>query len=214
MESLCRATCFAALLVGSSIALFTGAQADTLNFGPGDMPGSGFVNPPTGPNAGFITINWPAQSGPASLDALSGTFSTSAFSVSGLGSLSGSIPNFTASFPTAGDSLTGTVNITSGNANAGTLSGVLTVTAISGDPTFVNDFGGVAGMDNFTSTFAITSAPSGPIPGFGAFSVSALGNSSISPVPLPGAIYLFGSVLGGAFWLGRRKRSAVSTLGA
>jgi len=34
------------------------------------------------------------------------------------------------------------------------------------------------------------------------------------PIPLPPAIYLFGSVLGGAFWLGRRKRSAVSALGA
>jgi hypothetical protein len=33
-------------------------------------------------------------------------------------------------------------------------------------------------------------------------------------IPLPPAIYLFGSVLGGAFWLGRRKRSAVSGLGA
>jgi hypothetical protein len=31
--------------------------------------------------------------------------------------------------------------------------------------------------------------------------------------PLPPAIYLFGSVLGGAFWLSRRKRSAVSSLG-
>lgn len=33
----------------------------------------------------------------------------------------------------------------------------------------------------------------------------------ITPVitnPLPGAIYLFGGILGGAFWLGRRKRSA------
>jgi hypothetical protein len=33
-------------------------------------------------------------------------------------------------------------------------------------------------------------------------------------VPLPPAIYLFGSVLGGAFWLARRKRSTVSILGA
>jgi len=32
--------------------------------------------------------------------------------------------------------------------------------------------------------------------------------------PLPPAIYLFGSVLGGAFWLARRNRSAVSSLGA
>lgn len=30
----------------------------------------------------------------------------------------------------------------------------------------------------------------------------------VSAVPLPSAIYLFGSVLGGAFWMSRRKRSA------
>jgi hypothetical protein len=45
------------------------------------------------------------------------------------------------------------------------------------------------------------------------------GPATITPVaappeiPLPPALYLFGSVLGGAFWLGRRKRSAVSSLG-
>jgi hypothetical protein len=38
--------------------------------------------------------------------------------------------------------------------------------------------------------------------------------ASVAATPLPGAIYLFGSVLGGAFWLGRRKRSAVSGLGS
>jgi hypothetical protein len=32
--------------------------------------------------------------------------------------------------------------------------------------------------------------------------------------PLPGAIYLFGSVLGGAFWFGRRKRSGAGDIGA
>ena len=31
-------------------------------------------------------------------------------------------------------------------------------------------------------------------------------------VPLPPALYMFGSVLGGAFWMSRRKRSAVSAL--
>jgi hypothetical protein len=35
-----------------------------------------------------------------------------------------------------------------------------------------------------------------------------------SEIPLPPAIYLFGSVLGGAFWVGRKKRSAVSSLGS
>jgi len=34
------------------------------------------------------------------------------------------------------------------------------------------------------------------------------------PMLLPGAIYLFGGVLGSAFWIVRRKRRAVSTLGA
>jgi hypothetical protein len=50
--------------------------------------------------------------------------------------------------------------------------------------------------------------------GFPSASGSGIGLSSVisSPNPVPGAIYLFGSVLGGAFWLGRRKRSAVSVL--
>jgi hypothetical protein len=42
------------------------------------------------------------------------------------------------------------------------------------------------------------------------------GDTTSPPVgatPLPGAIYLFGSVLGGVFWLGRRKRRAVGSLG-
>ena len=51
-------------------------------------------------------------------------------------------------------------------------------------------------------------------------SMNGMGNAAAfefggpDPIPLPPAIYLFGSVLGGAFWLARRKRSAVSTLGA
>jgi len=39
-------------------------------------------------------------------------------------------------------------------------------------------------------------------------------NLDPAATPLPSAIYLFGSVLGGVFWVGRRKRSAVSSLGA
>jgi hypothetical protein len=51
-------------------------------------------------------------------------------------------------------------------------------------------------------------------------SINGMGSGSAfefggpDPVPVPGAIYLFGSVLGGAFWLVRRKRRAVSTLSA
>ena len=36
------------------------------------------------------------------------------------------------------------------------------------------------------------------------------GEFTLDPVPLPPAIYLFGSALGGAFWMSRRKRSAVT----
>jgi len=39
-------------------------------------------------------------------------------------------------------------------------------------------------------------------------------NFEPTATPLPSAIYLFGSILGGVFWVGRRKRSAVSSLGA
>ena len=35
----------------------------------------------------------------------------------------------------------------------------------------------------------------------------------VSAVPLPASIYMFGSVLTGAFWLSHRKRSTVSSLG-
>ena len=40
------------------------------------------------------------------------------------------------------------------------------------------------------------------------------GSFTLNEVPLPPAIYLFGSVLGGAFWMRRRKHSVVSSLGA
>jgi hypothetical protein len=51
-------------------------------------------------------------------------------------------------------------------------------------------------------------------------SMNGLGNAAAfefagpEPIPLPPAIYLFGSVLGGAFWMSRRKRGAVSSLGS
>jgi len=39
-------------------------------------------------------------------------------------------------------------------------------------------------------------------------------NVDPAATPLPSAIYLFGSVLGVAFWMSRRRHSAVSSLGA
>jgi hypothetical protein len=214
-----RSASFAALVVGSSIALLTGAQADTLTFGPGNNTGTVFFGAPSGP----FFANWVGQSGPASFDSLSGTFTASSMFLSapspGSQTASGAIGNFTASFPApcvtcAGDSLTGSVSFppTSFLGGVGSLTGSLTVTAISGDPTFVSNFGGVGGMDNFSWQVAIPAPGSFPDNTF--ISIPAPGIGTISPVPLPGAIYLFGSVFGGAFWLSRRKRSAVSTLGA
>jgi hypothetical protein len=73
---------------------------------------------------------------------------------------------------------------------------------------------GVSGTVN--SVQAVPTASGGAIA-----TMAGSGNETIATVeapppeiPLPPAIYLFGSVLGGAFWMSRRKRSAVSSLGS
>ena len=209
-----RSASLAALVVASSIALLTDAQADTLSFGPGNTTGSGFFAP-SGPF--FFSLTWVGQSGPASFDGLSGTFTASSMNLSapspGSQTASGGFANFTASFPGAGDSLTGSVSFppTSFLGGVASLTGSLTVTAISGDPTFVSNFGGVGGTNNFSWDVNIPAPSSFPNATF--VTIPAPGIGTISPVPLPPAIYLFGSVLGGAFWLSRKKRGAVSSLG-
>jgi hypothetical protein len=211
----CRSASLAALVVGSCIALLADAQADTLSFGPGNNTGSGFFAP-SGPF--FFSLTWVGQSGPASFDGLSGTFTASSMFLSaptpGSQTASGGIGNFTASFPGAGDSLTGSGNFppTSFLGGVGSLTGSLTVTAISGDPTFVSNFGGVGGTNNFS--WQVNIPPPSSFPNATFVTIPAPGIGTISPVPLPPAIYLLGSVLGGAFWLGRRKRSTVSSLGS
>jgi hypothetical protein len=139
---------------------------------------------------------------------------------------------FLASF-NGGNSVMGTVNFTqvqNANTEAPTLIGGYTVTAVSGNPAFVSNFGGVGGtgtfdwplnpsiFTNFTTLAGLLTQTGSPA-NFSNNSVFFLRDTgSITPVgapseiPLPPAIYLFGTVLGGAFWLGRRRRSAPSGL--
>jgi hypothetical protein len=76
------------------------------------------------------------------------------------------------------------------------------------------DIGPLPGASGSESSLVTFFATSGDI---GSVTLSNSGSAAFEfggpdPVPLPPAIYLFGSALGGAFWLGRRKRSAVSGL--
>jgi hypothetical protein len=135
---------------------------------------------------------------------------------------------FLASFNGGADSLMGTVNLTqvlNANANVSTLIGDYTVTSIMGNPAFVSNFLGVGGTGTFDwtlndpglnfTTLAGLLTETGPASNLSSNSIFLLGTTgSLTPVPLPPAIYLLGSVLGGAFWLSRRKHSAVSALGA
>ena len=139
--------------------------------------------------------------------------------------------------------LTGTMNITALEDNVSrpgvgfapgvgiNVLGDFTVTS-ENNPAFFSNFGGVGTEADFLWPLARQS-PVGAASQTIA-SVFASGNlasgvfdqtnrnlplGSITPaaappeIPLPPAIYLFGSVLGGAFWMSRRKRSAVSSLG-
>jgi hypothetical protein len=128
-------------------------------------------------------------------------------------------PTFT--FTGGADSLTATVNLTKVEDTSPVLIGGYTVDSISGSPEFTSNFGAPGSMGNFSWTL------NGNGPGsLGALLVSPGGSFIATPtstgtltpvgppseVPLPPAVYLFGSVLGGAFWLGRKKRNAVSGL--
>jgi len=94
------------------------------------------------------------------------------------------------------------------------------VTLFSGPGGTGTDLGSFTGSDvaqpDFVTVLATFTDPSGNIGSMTLTNHTAAAFEFAGPnaVPLPPAIYLFGSVLGGAFWLARRKRSAVSTLGA
>jgi hypothetical protein len=139
--------------------------------------------------------------------------------------------------------MTGDINLTSvqdnvsGNTFADArlgLNGIFTVTSSSG--ALAAAFGPPDSTATFTLPLSLTSQCSIPVVGgscpftlfgpsglFGpaqsngnswntAFGVSATLNP-LNVIPLPPAIYLFGTALGGVFWMGRRERSAVSSLG-
>jgi hypothetical protein len=215
--------------------LFTGAQAASLDFGPGDAVAPNSVNfsSISQPPGNFNMIFFVPQSGPASFNGLSGTFTfsgptspTVVIPVSGTSGtfiLGNNLQTFIASF--GSDSLTGTVVLTEvqeNNFNA-TLIGEFDVTFSAGDATFVSSFsGGTAdafqlALDCASCVRTLSQTAAGGVAdtytvGLGSITSAAAG--APPEIPLPPAIYLFGSVLGGAFWLGRRKRSAVSGLGS
>ena len=174
-----KATSISALVLGSSLALLTGAQATPIEFGPGTPPAAtapnsvNFVNS----SGAFNMLFFVPQSGNASFNGLSGTYTfsgpTSPVTIpvsgsSGTFNLGPNSETFSASF--GADSLTGTVNLTqvqeapnatfNGDFNAN-LIGDFTVTTRSGDPTFLSNFS--AGTAAFQ--WALECGPFGGPPG-------------------------------------------------
>jgi hypothetical protein len=248
MRSLCRLASFAALVVGSSVALFADAQATTLNVGSGSNnitsllfafwtgePGTLNMSfPPLGPAPAsfpgldggsiffadhFDPASMKAQMGVSGFDPATNLFNT----------ISDPGGGFSVSFP-GGNDLSGQIFVRqiADSPTSPTLSGVFQISSSSGS--LVNDFGGpgssgqfsfslalgLDGVPNCTPTctlFQFSNLPLPPPSLFGAL-IYAQGSGDLTPtnivppVPLPGAIYLFGSVLAGAFWLGRRKRTS------
>jgi hypothetical protein len=248
MRSVYQRASFAALIVGSSIALLTGAQAETLTFGAPSrpcargcgfgfnavfagigVPGTGTFNIVSGgvrTNATFDDLtggSWqllPSSGFPASVGGFDGTTFTN---------IGPNTSTYTVSFPGTDDMLTGNLQVTSiqdnttGQGGIVTLDGDLTVTSSSG--ALASTFGGPGSMAvfSFPDVSSVADSPSVEAV-FASSSTSNVifrtaGPGSITPVgapetPLPPAIYLLGSVLGGAFWMSRRKRSAVRGLGS
>ena len=86
---------------------------------------------------------------------------------------------------------------------------LVTFTASSGDIGSVV----LSNADIIAFEFGILPGSTTPPPGGTTPPPGGTTSPPVGTTPLPGAIYLFGSVLGGAFWLGRRKRRAVGSLG-
>jgi hypothetical protein len=234
-----RLATFAALIVGSSIALITGVQAETvLSLVPtssnlifsstsqqiAGMPGI----QRSSATGGSATV-----SGSASLDNLSGTF-TLTLPQGGVAGFDGTNFNFIAG---AGTSLTAMLGPGTNTLNTASITLTNILNANTNDPILTGTYSyqrnfssgvfGTTGAFPTTGTFALPMTGVTPTlasllppttPGTSVTpTVTAGGGLNIPaapPIPLPPAIYLFGSVLGGAFWLGRRKRSAVSGLAA
>jgi hypothetical protein len=136
-------------------------------------------------------------------------------------------PVLSASFANGADTLSGNVNfvfnqsLLMGGSNPAVLNGNFTLTAAAGTtPDFLSSLPALGSTVPITLDFTTGGPTLAALStmGIGANTPLTISGGSITtpgaPVPLPPAIYLFGSVLGGAFWLGRKKRSAVSSLGA
>ena len=112
--------------------------------------------------------------------------------------------------------MTGTVGLTQAQENGfdATLTGDFNVTSVSGDSTFTSAFPAGStvpfqwALDCVTCVRTLSQTVAAT--GFLTADPYTTGTGSISAVPLPPALYLFGSALGEAFWMSRRKRSAIT----
>jgi hypothetical protein len=237
------ATCYKsaifAALVASSLALLTGAQAEELSLANASTPSffsfnsSGFAGQPG------LTMSLGAMNGTASFDALTGgTYNCTCINV-GVGGFNSADPG---SFNLIGGQGSSILRATfaGGNTLTAFLSLSTIINAVTSTPTVFGTYsrsnpttGGFASTGVFASggsfpqtgpIFFTLNTGTGPtlsdlmlnMGGSTTPTITSGGlNLPVPPeVPLPPAIYLFGSVLGGAFWLSRRKRSAVSSPGA
>jgi len=212
-----RSAIFVALVVGSSLALLTGARAEPITYtltgmGSGSLDGTSFTNDD-------VTL---------SLAMDTSTISPTFFPFMTQNNVSTSPP--TVSVAGVGtDTLTPTGGLSVGvyvNRNAGQV-GFQVVNPAN----FVSSFVIWAFNNSAFTSYALDAiGPTMGVPFPGATNTTPTGSGGtfqLSPtmgststfeaalgtppeIPLPPAIYLFGSALGGAFWMSRRKRNAVT----
>jgi hypothetical protein len=231
----CKATCYrlasvATLVVGSLWAVSQGASADTVTITnqvfTGNAPLADVASPVSSLGNFIQSVtggDTPAPSGKGT----GGRLSPYAFNTDGLQD-TGEYSVLGAGPPSNGMSFgAATYNINAPAAellwgSPDTYNQVTFFAGPDGTGTVLNAFNG-SNLACFTSTCNQTgfdlvtfTDPSGTIGSMTLTNATppAFEFGGPAPIPLPPAIYLFGSVLGGALWLGRRKRGAVSGLGA
>ena len=213
-----------AAVAGLATCLSVGAaKADQITFGPGNQDVT-FIS-----HAGNLTLGMPAETGPATFDGDTGTFTLGAppggavyvlgnFNGTAFTSVTGpSEPyNYRAN---DGDTLSGNVTWTSvsgNNPNAITLFGTLLISSVSGDAAFTSDFrAGVSTSEQWSinGIGGLTLSQFGALPSALADGSASLGAIEPDPTPgpivgagIPGLLAALGSLVALAW---RRRRSSL-----